>query len=68
VTVGLAITVAPDVVFKPVAGDQVYVFPPLAVKVVDCPAQIVAEFAVIGVNVEQLIVAVPKKFNGNEVV
>ena len=35
--VGLAITVAPVVVFNPVAGDQMYELAPLAVNVADCP-------------------------------
>ena len=36
-TEGLAITVAPVVVFNPVAGDHVYVFAPFAVNVADEP-------------------------------
>ncbi len=35
VAAGVAITVAPEVVFKPVAGDHVYEVPPLAVNVAD---------------------------------
>ena len=41
--VGLAITVAPMVADKPVAGDQLYVDAPLAVNGVLLPLQIVAE-------------------------
>ena len=37
---GDAVTVEPVVGLKPVVGDQVYVFIPLAVNVVLCPAQI----------------------------
>ena len=40
VVVGLEVTEAPDIVDNPVAGDQEYVVPPLAVSVVDPPAQI----------------------------
>ena len=38
---GVAITVAPVVVFKPVPGDQVYVFAPPAVMLLLAPAHIV---------------------------
>ena len=38
--VGLAITVAPVVVFNAVAGDHVYVFAPLATNATEPPAQI----------------------------
>lgn len=65
---GDAVTLAPVVALNPVDGDHEYVLPPVAVKVADAPGQIVAEFTVMGVKVEQLIVAVPKKFKGNEVV
>jgi hypothetical protein len=68
VVAGEAVTEAPVVALNPVAGDHVYVFPPVAVRVADCPGQMVAEFTVIGVKVLQLIDAVPKKFRGNEVV
>jgi uncharacterized lipoprotein YbaY len=68
VVVGVAVTVAPVVALNPVAGVHVYVFAPVAVSVADCPAQMLAEFTVTGVTVVQLILAVPKKFNGNEVV
>ena len=37
VTVGLAITVEPVVVFNPVAGDQAYVLAPLATNVTESP-------------------------------
>jgi hypothetical protein len=40
---GVAVTVAPVVWLSPVAGDQVYVAAPLAVKLVDPPMQIVDE-------------------------
>jgi len=39
---GLAVTEVPVVALSPVAGDQVYVSAPVAVKVVEEPAQIVA--------------------------
>ena len=42
-------------------------FPPVAVSVAELPGQIVALFTVIGVKVEQLTVAVPKKLSGNDV-
>jgi hypothetical protein len=42
VIVGLAATVEPDVEDKPVAGDQLYVVAPVAVNVLELPAQIVA--------------------------
>ena len=64
---GVAVTVAPLVALNPVAGDQLYVFPPVAVSVALWLGQIVAELTDIGVKVEQLIVAVPKKLSGNEV-
>ncbi len=57
----------PVVALRPVGGVHVYVFPPVAVKVAEFPGHIVALFTVIGVKVEQLIVAVPKKLKGNEV-
>lgn len=44
VTVGLAITVEPVVALNPVPGVHVYVEPPVAVKVAESPAQIVALF------------------------
>jgi hypothetical protein len=40
VEAGLAVTLAPVVADRPVAGAQLYVVPPLAVNVVDAPAQI----------------------------
>jgi len=40
VRVGVAVTLAPVVADKPVAGDQLYVVPPLPVSVVEVPAQI----------------------------
>ncbi len=40
VTVGLAVTEAPVVAERPVAGLQLYVAAPVAVSVVDAPAQI----------------------------
>jgi hypothetical protein len=40
VTVGVAITVGPVVVFNPVGGDQEYVAAPLAVIVTELPRQI----------------------------
>jgi hypothetical protein len=67
VVAGVAVTVAPVVALKPVAGDQLYVKPPEAVSVALWPGHMVAEFTVIGVKVEQLIVAVPKKLRGKEV-
>jgi hypothetical protein len=39
VAVGFAVTVAPVVELKPVAGDHEYVVAPFAVSVVDCPTQ-----------------------------
>ena len=39
--VGLAVTVAPVVDPKPVAGDQIYVIAPLAVRFAELPLQIV---------------------------
>ena len=39
-TVGLAVKVAPVVALNPVPGDQVYVFAPVAVKVVLLPVHI----------------------------
>jgi len=49
VTVGLATTEAPVVIFNPVAGDQEYdiAFVPVAVNIVDDPLQIVTELTVI---------------------
>jgi hypothetical protein len=38
-----------------------------AVKLADCPAQIVALFTVVGDTTTQLTVAEPKKFKGNDV-
>ena len=38
--VGLASTEVPVVADNPEAGDQSYVLPPLAVRVIDCPMQI----------------------------
>ena len=43
---GFAITEEPVVTLSAVAGDHVYEFAPLAVNVVDCPSQIVAEVTV----------------------
>jgi hypothetical protein len=43
VLVGEAVTVAPVVALKPVAGDQLYVVAPLAVKEVLFPEQIVGD-------------------------
>lgn len=43
VEVGLAVTEEPVVALNPVAGVHVYELAPLAVSVVDCPLQIVAE-------------------------
>jgi hypothetical protein len=40
----------------------------LAVRVAEAPRQIVGELTVMGVKVPQLIVAVPKKLSGNDVV
>jgi len=43
VRVGVAVTLAPVVADKPVAGDQLYVVPPLPVSVVEVPAQIATD-------------------------
>jgi len=43
VVAGLAVTVAPVVALSPVAGDQLYIAAPLAVKGVLVPVQIVTE-------------------------
>ena len=45
-TVGFAVTEVPLVALKPTAGDQVYVLPPLAVRVVGLPVQIIGLFTV----------------------
>ena len=50
VMVGVAVTVTPVVTFKNVAGAQVYVLAPLAVRDVDAPAQIVVEGVAVTVN------------------
>ena len=39
----MAVTLAPVVADKPVAGDQLYVVPPLPVSIVDDPAQIATD-------------------------
>ena len=41
VTIGLALTLAPVKEFKKNAGDQLYLFPPVTVKLVVAPLQIV---------------------------
>jgi hypothetical protein len=46
VILGFAITVKPVVAESPVAGLQLYVIAPLAVRVADCPLHIVTEFTV----------------------
>jgi hypothetical protein len=46
VTVGLAVTLAPVVALNPVAGLHAYVLAPVAVRVIEPPGQIVAEFTV----------------------
>ena len=46
VVAGFAVTEAPVVALKPVAGDQVYDVAPLAVNVVELPAQIAGEAGV----------------------
>jgi hypothetical protein len=67
VAAGVAVTVAPLVALNPVAGAQLYVFPPVAVSVALWPGQIVSELTDIGVKVVQLMVAVPKKLSGTAV-
>lgn len=47
VTVGLAVTLAPVVALRPVAGLQVYVLAPLAFKAVEFPTQMEGELTVI---------------------
>ena len=48
---GVAVTLEPVVKFNPVAGDQVKVFAPEAVKVLELPAQtVVFELARVGVG------------------
>ena len=42
----MTVTVVPVVVFKPLAGFQLYVLAPLAVKLNDLPAQIVVDVGV----------------------
>ena len=60
-TVGLAVTLDPEVELNPVAGDQEYVEAPVAVKVVDDPIHTVPELTVtVGVGVTDTVVwAVP---------
>ena len=43
VAVGLALTVAPVEELRPVAGDQIYVFAPVATKFTEAPLQIETE-------------------------
>ena len=48
---GVAVTLEPVVKFIPVTGDQVKAFAPLAVKVVEKPAHMVAlEVAIVGIG------------------
>lgn len=58
VTVGLAVTLAPVVALNPVAGDQLYVVAPLAVRVVELPRQIVCEATVTAGGGETVTVVV----------
>ncbi len=56
--VGLAVTLAPVVALKPVLGDQVYVFAPLAVSVVLAPLQMLGEFTLTVGNGKTVKIAV----------
>ena len=58
VTVGLAVTVADVVVFKPVLGDHTYELAPLAVRLVELPVQIAAELGVTVIVLTGLTVTV----------